>query len=205
MSHIVESCPLTKLNGGLSRLHSADEKQWYVNASFRTNPAPTGFKDVNPAVAGFWKLESGASPLTDKCKSMEITCVYGLVCLHNCLLWTMCVAASRCCQTVLGCFFFSMILLPSNKSQKIQRNMQRLGYVGIQPEHVGLVAADDTTRAKHQFKFRAVGSSTLAFRHSFAVRTVGDWNSLPSHVVEQSTAASFKEELSRLTSAAYAP
>ena len=25
MSHIVESCPLTKLNSGLSRLHSADE------------------------------------------------------------------------------------------------------------------------------------------------------------------------------------
>jgi len=25
MSHIVESCPLTKLNGGLSLLHSADE------------------------------------------------------------------------------------------------------------------------------------------------------------------------------------
>jgi len=25
MSHIVESCPLTKLNGGLSRLHFADE------------------------------------------------------------------------------------------------------------------------------------------------------------------------------------
>ena len=25
MSHIVESCLLTKLNGGLSRLHSADE------------------------------------------------------------------------------------------------------------------------------------------------------------------------------------
>ena len=79
------------------------------------------------------------------------------------------------------------------------------GHVGIQPEHVGLVAADDRTRAKHQFKFRAVGSSTQAFRHSFALRTVGDWNSLPSHVVEQSTAASFKAELSKLTSAAYAP
>jgi len=25
MSHIVESCPLTKLNGALSRLHSVDE------------------------------------------------------------------------------------------------------------------------------------------------------------------------------------
>ena len=49
-----------------------------------------------------------------------------------------------------------------------------MGHVGIQPEHVGLVAADDRTRAKHQFKFRAVGSSTQAFRHSFAVRTIGD-------------------------------
>jgi len=25
LSHIVETCPLTKLNGGLSRLYSADE------------------------------------------------------------------------------------------------------------------------------------------------------------------------------------
>ena len=46
-------------------------------------------------------------------------------------------------------------------------------------------AADNRTRVKHRFKFRAVGSSTQASRHSFAVRTVGDWNSLPSHVVER--------------------
>jgi len=33
MSHIVESCPLRKLNGGLSRLHSADEDavSWLTN------------------------------------------------------------------------------------------------------------------------------------------------------------------------------
>ena len=33
MSHIVESCPLTKLNGGLSWLHSADEDavSWLTN------------------------------------------------------------------------------------------------------------------------------------------------------------------------------
>ena len=33
MSHIVECCPLTKLNGGLSRLHSADEDtvSWLIN------------------------------------------------------------------------------------------------------------------------------------------------------------------------------
>jgi len=32
MSHIVESCPLTKLNGGLSRLHSVDEEtvSWLI-------------------------------------------------------------------------------------------------------------------------------------------------------------------------------
>jgi len=35
MSHIVESCPLTKLNGGLSRLHSADDDavSWLTNYS----------------------------------------------------------------------------------------------------------------------------------------------------------------------------
>jgi len=58
-----------------------------------------------------------------------------------------------------------------------------------------------TIRAEHEFKFCAVGSSTQAFRHSFAVRIVGDRNSLPSHVVEQSTPASFKAELSRLAPA----
>ena len=33
MSHIVESCPVTKLSGGLSRLHSADEDavSWLTN------------------------------------------------------------------------------------------------------------------------------------------------------------------------------
>jgi len=33
MSHIVESCPMTKLNGGLSQLHSADEDavSWLTN------------------------------------------------------------------------------------------------------------------------------------------------------------------------------
>jgi len=33
MSHIVESCPLTKLNGSLSRLHSADEDafSWLIS------------------------------------------------------------------------------------------------------------------------------------------------------------------------------
>jgi len=84
-----------------------------------------------------------------------------------------------------------------NHRQSVVAGRQQL-YCAVQsrsPNHsqttTGLVAASDRTRAKHQFKFRAVGSSTQAFCHSSAVRTVGDWNSLPSHVVEQSTAASF--------------
>ena len=31
MSHIVESCPLTKLSGGLSRLHSADKDSFVAD------------------------------------------------------------------------------------------------------------------------------------------------------------------------------
>ena len=36
-SHIVKSCPLTKLNGGLSQLHSADEDavSWLTNCGSR--------------------------------------------------------------------------------------------------------------------------------------------------------------------------
>jgi len=31
MSHIIESCPLTKLNGGLSRLYSVDEDAFHAD------------------------------------------------------------------------------------------------------------------------------------------------------------------------------
>ena len=39
MSHIVESCPLTKLNGGLSRQHSADEDavSWLTSYGYNTH------------------------------------------------------------------------------------------------------------------------------------------------------------------------
>jgi len=54
MSHVVESCPLTKLNGGLSCLHSADEDtvswltsygSWnaYEKKKFRINFVPETF------------------------------------------------------------------------------------------------------------------------------------------------------------------
>ena len=56
-------------------------------------------------------------------------------------------------------------------------------HVAVSPDQIGLVAADNRTRANHRFKFRAIGASSSGFRNSFATRTVGDWNQLPAVVV----------------------
>ena len=50
-SHIVESCPLTKLNGGLSRLHSADEDAVSWLTSYGSWHA---YEKNNGMVYGWW-------------------------------------------------------------------------------------------------------------------------------------------------------
>ena len=62
---------------------------------------------------------------------------------------------------------------------------------------LGLVAADNRSRANHRYKFRAIGASSTGLRYSFAVRTVSDWNQLPAVVVEQETPAAYKAQLAR--------
>jgi len=49
------------------------------------------------------------------------------------------------------------------------------GYVAINPDQIGLVAADNRTRAS--------GTSSLGLRYSFTV--ISDWNQHPAVVVEQ--------------------
>jgi len=73
------------------------------------------------------------------------------------------------------------------------------GHVAINPDQIGLVAADNRTRANHRYKFRAIGASSTGLRYSFAVRTVSDWiwNQLPAVVVEQENPAAFKAQLAR--------
>ena len=71
------------------------------------------------------------------------------------------------------------------------------GHVGIGPQDVGLEGADERTRANHKFKFRVKGGSSPALRHSFAVRTVSEWNRLPETTVRQETPEAFKAELAR--------
>ena len=72
------------------------------------------------------------------------------------------------------------------------------GHVAVGPDQIGLVAADNRTKANHRFKLRAIGASSSALRSSFAARTVGDWNQLPAVVVEQESPAAFKSQLDRL-------
>ena len=71
------------------------------------------------------------------------------------------------------------------------------GHVAINPDQIGLVAADNRTRANHRYKFRAIGASSTGLRYSFAVRTVSDWNQLPAVDVEQENPAAFKAQLAR--------
>ena len=69
--------------------------------------------------------------------------------------------------------------------------------MAINPDQIGLVAADNRTRANHRYKFRAIGASSTGLRYSFATRTVGDRNQLPAVVVEQENPAVFKAQLAR--------
>jgi len=64
------------------------------------------------------------------------------------------------------------------------------GHVAINTDQIGLVAADNSTRANHRYKFRAIGASSTGLRYSFAVRTVSDWNQLLAVVVEQKNQSS---------------
>ena len=41
----------------------------------------------------------------------------------------------------------------------------KTGYVGINPDQIGLVAADNRTRANHRYKFRAIGTSSTGLRY----------------------------------------
>ena len=77
------------------------------------------------------------------------------------------------------------------------------GHVAVGPDQIGLVAADNRTKANHRFKFRAIGASSSGLCSSFAARTVGDWNQLPAVVVEQKSPAAFKNQLDRLAPVAF--
>jgi len=79
MSHTVESCPLTKLNGGLSRLHSADEDavSWLTNyGSWQAYEKKKKYRHAVPSCDYIW--ESG---------KRKKWCVYVWVSLVVIVLW----------------------------------------------------------------------------------------------------------------------
>ena len=49
------------------------------------------------------------------------------------------------------------------------------------------------TRQFHLKKFIQVGAKTNKYQHSFIARTIRDWNSLPSSVIEKQSVEAFKQ------------
>ena len=60
-----------------------------------------------------------------------------------------------------------------------------------------LVAADSSTRKRHDHKYRHLRVCTEQFRNSFFPQTIPEWNSLPGSCVKMDTVAAFKEQLRR--------
>ena len=55
-----------------------------------------------------------------------------------------------------------------------------------------LLPADPRTRHHHSFKFKHILSHTAQYKHSFFVRTVPEWNSLPEACVNVDTITAFQ-------------
>ena len=60
-----------------------------------------------------------------------------------------------------------------------------------------LLPADPRTRHYHSFKFKHIQSHTTQYKHSFFVRTVPEWNSLPEACVNADTITAFQTQLHR--------
>ena len=58
-----------------------------------------------------------------------------------------------------------------------------------------LLPADPRTRHYHSFKFKHIQSHTTQYKHSFFVRTVPEWNSLPEACVNAETITAFQTQL----------
>ena len=58
-----------------------------------------------------------------------------------------------------------------------------------------LLPADPGTRSHHRFKFKHIQSHTAQYKHSFFVRTVPEWNSLPEACVNADTVTAFQMQL----------
>jgi hypothetical protein len=67
--------------------------------------------------------------------------------------------------------------------------------VAVSPSDIGLEWADSRTRASHKFKFRQLGSKTVEYHQSFAVKTIQEWNHLPACFAEAGTLDIFKCQL----------
>ena len=69
------------------------------------------------------------------------------------------------------------------------------GVVAIEPQDLGLEFADAHTRSSHQYKLKLHRSSTKELHHSFVVRTIPEWNLLPTNLAEAGSVDHLKSQL----------
>jgi len=65
----------------------------------------------------------------------------------------------------------------------------------VQADDILLPADPPRTRHHHSFKFKHIQSHTTQYKHSFFVRTVPEWNSLPEACVNADTITAFQTQL----------
>ena len=72
------------------------------------------------------------------------------------------------------------------------------GEVAVTPDQLGLVSADQRTRASHRHKFHQCTGRTDELKHSFLNVTVKEWNLLPASLAEADSSSIFRSRLSAL-------
>ena len=69
------------------------------------------------------------------------------------------------------------------------------GQMSITQEDLDLEIPDTRTRKNHAYKLKHPRCSTTEFRHSFAIRTVPEWNRLPASIAEGGSVQECKSQL----------
>ena len=69
--------------------------------------------------------------------------------------------------------------------------------MAVAAESININRADTRTRRKHDYKLKhsAPVPNTNELKNFITVRSVSEWNLLPSHVVQSETTDAFKERL----------
>jgi len=130
MSHIVESCPLTKLNGGLSWLHSADENavSWLTSYGSWNAYEKKKTRDVTSSNSNLSKSDNFLTSESDRYTETIFGGIQTLFCVKKYFLTLLCPSAAEVrLLTILAVWHLRCVikcgwLLATNRCTKSLRN-----------------------------------------------------------------------------------